>query len=53
MSSQTKSTLKLIAILLVLMMVLMHLNLVIIPVLVSYKFWIVVGAFILLLIAAF
>jgi len=52
MSSQTKSTLKLIAIVLVILMILMQLNVVIVPFLVSYKFWIVVGAFVLLLLAS-
>ncbi|MBU2912504.1 MULTISPECIES: hypothetical protein [Reichenbachiella] len=52
MSSQTRSTLKLIAIILVIFMVLMQLNLVIIPALAVYKFWVMVGAFILLLVAS-
>ncbi|MCV9389431.1 hypothetical protein [Reichenbachiella ulvae] len=52
MSSQTRFTLKLIAIILVVFMVLMQLNLVIIPFLASYKFWVMVGAFVLLLIAS-
>ncbi|WP_158233252.1 hypothetical protein [Reichenbachiella sp. 5M10] len=52
MSSQTRSTLKLIAIVIVLLMVLMQLNVVIIPFLVTYKFWMMVGAFVILLIAS-
>ncbi len=52
MSSQTKSTLKLIAIVLVILMILMHLGVIAIPFLVSYKFWILIGAFVLLLLAS-
>lgn len=52
MSSSTKSTLKLIAIVIVLLMVAMHLNFIIIPFLVAYKFWLMVVAAILLLLAS-
>ena len=51
MSSKTKSTLKLIAINIVVLMVLMHLNIVVIPVLVSYKFWLMVAAVVMLVLA--
>lgn len=52
MSSQTRSTLKLIAIVLVIFMILMHLNIVLVPALGAYKFWIMVGSFVLLLVAS-
>ncbi|MEO9964805.1 MAG: hypothetical protein ABJF11_03400 [Reichenbachiella sp.] len=51
MSSSTKSTLKLIAIVIVLLMVAMQLNFIIIPFLAGYKFWLMVLAAILLLLA--
>ncbi len=45
MSNKTRSILKAIAVILVLLAVLMQLQIVIIPALASYKFWIVVIAF--------
>ncbi|MEO9802758.1 MAG: hypothetical protein ABJF04_05905 [Reichenbachiella sp.] len=51
MSSSTKSTLKLIAIVIVLLMVAMQLNFIIIPFLAAYKFWLMVIAAVLLLLA--
>jgi len=52
MSASTKSTLKLIAIVIVLLMVAMQLNFIIIPFLVAYKFWLMVVAAVLLLLAS-
>jgi hypothetical protein len=52
MSNKTRSILKAIAVILVLLMVLMQLTWVVIPILVPYKFWILVVAFGLLLIAS-
>lgn len=51
MSNRTRSILKAIAVLLVLLAVLMELHLVIIPAVVGYKFWIVVIAFAIMLIS--
>ena len=51
MSSRTRSLIKLIAVLLVVLAVLMQLSIIIIPALAIYKFWIVVIAFAFLLIA--
>jgi hypothetical protein len=52
MSNKTRSILKAIAVILVILMVVMHLNWVVIPVLVAYKFWIMVIAFVLLLVGS-
>lgn len=52
MSNKTRSILKAIAVILVLLAVLMDLHVIIIPALAYYKFWIVVIAFGLLLISA-
>jgi hypothetical protein len=52
MSNKTRSILKALAVILVLMMVMMELKIVIIPAIALYKFWIVVIAFGLLLIAS-
>lgn len=52
MSNKTRSILKAIAVILVLLAVLMDLHIVIIPALAYYKFWIVVVAFGLLLISS-
>lgn len=52
MSNKTRSILKAIAAILVLLAVLMQLQIVIIPTLAVYKFWIVVIAFGLVLISA-
>ncbi|MBK7651490.1 MAG: hypothetical protein IPK96_15080 [Flammeovirgaceae bacterium] len=52
MSNKTRSILKAIAVILVLLAVLMELKFVIIPVLVVYKFWILVIAFGLLLVGS-
>jgi hypothetical protein len=52
MSNKTRSILKAIAVILVLLAVLMQLNWVVIPAILYYKFWIVVIAFGLLLIAS-
>jgi hypothetical protein len=52
MSNRTRSILKAIAVILVLLAVLMDLHVVIIPALAYYKFWIVVIAFGLVLISA-
>jgi hypothetical protein len=52
MSNKTRSILKAVAVILVLLAVLMHLNWVVIPAIVVYKFWIVVLAFGLLLIGS-
>lgn len=51
MSNRTRSILKAIAVLLVLLAVLMELQLVIIPAISVYKFWIVVIAFAIMLIS--
>jgi len=51
MSSKTKSLLKMVAVIVVLLMVLMQLNVVVIPFLVQYKFWLMVIAFALVLIS--
>lgn len=52
MSNKTRSILKAIAVILVLLAVLMDLHIVIIPAIVVYKFWIAVVAFGLLLISS-
>ncbi|MBL0742853.1 hypothetical protein [Chryseolinea lacunae] len=52
MSNRTRSILKAIAVILVLLMVVMQLQWVIVPAIVAYKFWIVVVAFGLLLISS-
>ncbi|HEY3403614.1 MAG TPA: hypothetical protein VGK59_09525 [Ohtaekwangia sp.] len=52
MSNKTRSILKAIAVILVLLAVLMHLNWVVIPSVVIYRFWIVIIAFGLLLISS-
>lgn len=52
MSNKTRSILKAIAVILVLLAVLMQLQIVIIPAVSVYKFWIVVIAFGLLLISS-
>ncbi|MFY0653861.1 MAG: hypothetical protein JXQ96_17600 [Cyclobacteriaceae bacterium] len=51
MDNKTKSTLKLVAILIVLLMVTMELGWIIIPFLVPYKFWLMVVSFGLMLVA--
>ena len=52
MSNRTRSILKAVAVILVLLAVLMQLQIVIIPSVAIYKFWIVVIAFGLLMIAS-
>lgn len=52
MSSKTKSTLKLIAIIIVLLMVALHLGIVIIPAIATYKFWLMVVAAVMLILAS-
>jgi hypothetical protein len=52
MSNKTRSIIKAIAVILVLLAVLMQLTWVIIPIIVGYKFWLVVIAFGLLLISS-
>ena len=52
MSNKTRSILKAVAVILVLLAVLMDLSIVIIPALAYYKFWIVVIAFGLVLISS-
>jgi hypothetical protein len=52
MSNKTRSILKAIAAILVLLAVLMQLNIIIIPAISVYKFWIVIIAFGLLLISS-
>jgi hypothetical protein len=52
MSNKTRSIIKAIAVILVLVAVLMQLNWLIIPVVYGYKFWLVVIAFGLLLIGS-
>jgi hypothetical protein len=51
MSNKTRSILKAIAVLLVLLAVLMELHIIIIPAIAVYKFWIVVIAFAVMLIS--
>jgi hypothetical protein len=52
MSNKTRTLLKLISIIIVAFMVLMALNVVIIPALAGYKFWLTVIAFCLLLLSS-
>lgn len=52
MSNKTRSILKAIAVILVLLAVLMELRIVLIPAIAVYKFWIVVAAFGVLLISS-
>ncbi len=52
MSNKTRSILKGVAVIIVLLAVLMQLQIVIVPFLVSYKFWMVVISFGLLLISS-
>ena len=52
MSNKTRSILKAIAVILVLLAVLMEMNVVLIPAIAVYKFWIVVIAFGLMLIGS-
>lgn len=52
MSSKTRSILKAIAVILVLLAVLMELKIIIIPAIAVYKFWIVVIAFGLMLVGS-
>ena len=52
MSNKTKSILKAIAVVIVLMAVLMELNIVLIPAIAVYKFWMVVVAFGVMLITS-
>ncbi|MCW5912593.1 MAG: hypothetical protein KIT62_16110 [Cyclobacteriaceae bacterium] len=52
MSNKTRSILKAIAVILVLLAVLMELKIIIIPAIAVYKFWIVVIAFGLMLISS-
>ena len=50
-SQKTKLMLRLLAVMIVLLTLGMHLKFVLIPALGAYKFWLVIGAFVLLLIA--
>ena len=52
MSNKTRSVLKVAAIILVVLALLMHMNWVVIPAIVHYKFWMVIVGFGLLLIAS-
>ena len=52
MSNKTRSILKAIAVILVLLAVAMQLNWVVIPAIIGYRFWIVIISFGLLLIAS-
>ena len=52
MSNKTRSLLKVLAVLIVLLAVLMEMQWIIIPMLVTYKLWLVVAAFGLLLISS-
>ena len=52
MSGKTKNILKMLAVIIVLLMVLMELNIVVIPMLAAYKFWLTVIAFATLLFAS-
>lgn len=52
MSSKTKMALKVTAIVIVLLLVLIQLEFVLIPAIAGYTFWILVGAFVLLLIGS-
>jgi len=52
MSNKTRSTIKLMAIILVALAVLMQLSIVVIPALIVYKFWLVVIGFAMMLIAS-
>ncbi|MEQ8303870.1 MAG: hypothetical protein RIB47_10795 [Cyclobacteriaceae bacterium] len=51
MSNKTRSVLKALAVIIVLLAVLMELNVIIIPAIVFYKFWMVVIAFGIMLIS--
>ena len=51
MSNKTRSVLKALAVIIVLLAVLMELNIIIIPAIVFYKFWMVVIAFGIMLIS--
>lgn len=51
MNHKTRSAMKLVAIIIVLLMVMMELDWVIVPFLVAYKFWLMVIAFGLVLLA--
>ena len=52
MNTKTRSMLRIISILIVALMVLMELNIVVIPALVAYKFWLMVISFCLLIISS-
>ncbi|CAD5251033.1 MAG: hypothetical protein ACMVP2_03105 [Imperialibacter sp.] len=52
MSQRTRSIIKLIAVLVVLLLVLGELSIVIIPAIAAYKFWLMVIAFMLVLISS-
>lgn len=52
MSKKAKTTLKVTSLIVVILLALMHINIVSIPAIAAYKFWIMVGAFPLLLIAS-
>ena len=52
MSNKTRSILKAIAVILVLLAVVMHLQVILIPALAGYNFWIVIIAFGLMLISS-
>lgn len=52
MNNKTRSILKMTAIIIVALMVLMHLNIVAIPAIAVYSFWLMVIAFCLLLISS-
>lgn len=52
MSRKTRSTLKVIAVILIVLWALMAQSLIIIPILVPYMFWMVIVSFVLLFLAA-
>lgn len=52
MSNKTRNLLKLIAVIIVVIMVLMHTGVIGIPMLVAYKFWLMVIAFCLVIIGS-
>ncbi len=52
MNNKTRNTLKLIAVVVVLLAVLMEMQILIIPMLVAYKFWLVVIGFATILLAS-
>lgn len=52
MSSKSRSVLKAIAVILVILAVVMELNIIIIPTIIAYKFWLAIIGFALLLFAS-